>query len=247
MRLMSVLLLFVLSTSCMADAGEHDAVSKALERAFPGARVTEVLETPVKDVLRVQLNGTEWVNVSADGRYLFSGDIYELRGPKDLVNLSEKQLEGPRSEALAALDMDDVITFPAEDEKADVFVFTDVNCGYCQRLHRQMNTYNDLGITVHYLAFPRGGAQAETAETMRAVWCDKDPRAALTATKLQGISLTPKAACAAPVEEQYKMGLTFGVRGTPAIYTPDGRYLGGYLDPMELAVALDLREPVGKK
>lgn len=246
MRPFAVLFLFVLSSSCSADEGEHEAVRKALETTFPGTEVTEVLETPVKDVLRVQLNGMEWVNVSADGRFLFSGDIFELRGPQDMVNLSEKQLEGPRRDALAGLDMDDTITFPAEEEKADIYVFTDVSCGYCQRLHRQMNAYNDLGITIHYLAFPRGGPQGEAAETMRAVWCEEDRKKALTAAKLQGVAITPPDMCAAPVDEQYMMGLAFGVRGTPAIYTPEGEYLGGYLNPIELAVALGLREPAGK-
>lgn len=241
MRLFIAMLLLGLGLS--AGAAEQDALRKSVEMAFPGAKVTEVAETPLTDVLRVQLNGTEWVHVSADGRYLFSGDIYEIRGPKDLVNLSEKQLEGPRSEALAKLDMEDVITFPAEKEKAEVFVFTDVSCGYCQRLHRQMSAYNDFGITVHYLAFPRGGLKGETAETMRAVWCEDDRKQALTAAKLQGISIKPSEMCAAPVEDQYQMGLQFGVRGTPAMYTKEGRYLGGYLSPEDLAVALGLRKP----
>lgn len=245
MRLSSTLLLLGLGLPAMA--AEHEALRESVQMAFPGAEVTEVAETPLKDVFRVQVNGREWLHVSEDGRYLFSGDIYEIRGPKDLVNLSEQQLEGPRSEALAKLDMDDLITFPAEEEKAEVFVFTDVSCGYCQRLHRQMSAYNDFGITVHYLAFPRGGLEGEAAETMRAVWCEEDRKEALTAAKLQGVTGTPAEMCAAPVGEQYQLGLKLGVGGTPAIFTPEGRSLGGYLSPEDMAVMLGLREAAAKE
>lgn len=226
-----------------ALAGENDALSKALERAFPGAKVTDVVETPVRDIRHVQLNGVEWIYASADGRYVFSGDMLEIRGPQDIVSVTEQRMQGPRKQALAKLDPAKVITYEAEDEKASVYVFTDVTCGYCQRLHRQIANYNDLGITVHYLAFPRGGADGEAADTMRWVWCEKDRHAALTAAKLQGVTHTPPEGCKDPVEEQFRMGLEFGVRGTPAIYTPDGEYLGGYLNPIDMAVDLGLRKP----
>ncbi|WP_156496975.1 thioredoxin fold domain-containing protein, partial [Alcanivorax sp. HI0083] len=45
--------------------------------------------------------------------------------------------------------------------------------------------------------------------------------------------------CAKPVDEQYELGLTFGVRGTPAIYTTEGKQLGGYLTPEDMLKRLD--------
>lgn len=52
-----------------------------------------------------------------------------------------------------------MIEYKAANEKYVVTVFTDITCGYCVRLHSQMKEYNDLGITVRYMAFPRQGSE----------------------------------------------------------------------------------------
>ena len=44
---------------------------------------------------------------------------------------------------------------------------------------------------------------------------------------------------ATPVAKQYALGEELGVRGTPAIFTATGDYIGGYLPPKELLKQLD--------
>ncbi|WP_438878586.1 thioredoxin fold domain-containing protein, partial [Bacillus cereus group sp. Bce005] len=58
------------------------------------------------------------------------------------------------------------IEFKAPQERYIVSVFTDTTCGYCVRLHSQIKDYNDLGITIRYLAFPRQGVAGPVADQM---------------------------------------------------------------------------------
>ncbi|WP_156501162.1 thioredoxin fold domain-containing protein, partial [Alcanivorax sp. HI0044] len=145
-----------------------------------------------------------------------------------------------RAEGIKTLNKDDMITYAAEDEKAEVFVFTDITCGYCRKLHRHIDEYMASGVTVHYLAFPRGGPTTKAAASMRHIWCAQDRQQALSDAKLNDtINKAELGECAKPVDEQYELGLTFGVRGTPAIYTTEGKQLGGYLTPEDMLKRLD--------
>jgi len=72
---------------------------------------------------------------------------------------------------------------------------------------------------------------------MEAVWCSKDRNSALTKAK-QGQVVEAKCG-ATPVAKQYELGEEFGVRGTPAIFTPNGDYIGGYLAPADMVKQLE--------
>ena len=98
--------------------------------------------------------------------------------------------------------------------------------------------YNDLGITVNYLAFPRGGLNSRSFEDISAVWCSKDQKQAMTDAKAG--SKVAKALCSAPIAGHYNLGQAAGVTGTPAIMFEDGTMIPGYKPPSELAQILEL-------
>jgi thiol:disulfide interchange protein DsbC len=129
------------------------------------------------------------------------------------------------------------IVFAAPNPKHTITVFTDIECGYCRKLHQDLPELNRQGITVEYLAFPRMGPASQDFVDMISVWCAVDKRAALTAAK-GGQAVKPKN-CTSPVAMQYALGQQVGVSGTPAIFAADGSQLGGYLTPAQLAKALE--------
>ena len=99
-----------------------------------------------------------------------------------------------------------------------------------------MDKYNEEGITVRYLMFPRGGVDSPSFEKAVSVWCKKDKQDALPLSK-QGETL-PKASCDNPIMQEYDLGQLIGVRGTPAIITEDGAMLPGYVPAARLSKAL---------
>ena len=116
-------------------------------------------------------------------------------------------------------------------------MFTDVECGYCVRLHQQMADYNQLGIAIRYVAFPRAGVGSPVYDTMVSVWCAADRQTAMTHAKAQ--LPIEEARCDNPVEEHYEAGRAIGVRGTPALVLESGELISGYILPEELAKKLD--------
>lgn len=192
-------------------------------------KVKAVSEAPLPGLLQVFTDKGLFFS-SKDGQYFIEGNIYDLN-KKVLVN--DEQMR-PYIQQQVAASKDDTIEFKAADEKFVVNVFTDPSCGYCRKLHNEMQDYNDAGITVRYLAFPRGGLSSETYLQMQHIWCSKDNRSAMSAAK-DGKDIKP-AMCSNPVQAQYEMGQSFGINGTPAIILPSGRLIPGY-QPVEALLA----------
>src|SRR3546814_2553685 len=102
--------------------------------------------------------------VSNDGRYMLQGSLYDMDAKRDL---SEASLAGLRRELLKTIPVSDRIVFAPKDPRYTVAVFTDVECGYCRKLHSQIDDYNREGIAVQYLAFPRMGLGSADFQKMR--------------------------------------------------------------------------------
>ena len=206
---------------------------QAITDVFPDVEITRIKPSPIPGLYEVML-GTDMIYLSEDGRYVLQGDLIDL-GEK--VNLSEQERSAARKQVLESIPASDTIDFVSEGARHTVYVFTDTTCGYCQRFHRDMAELNGKGVTVRYLAFPRGGVDSESFHDMESVWCATDQNAAMTLAK-QGKEVTP-ARCDNPVRRQYELGQDLGVRGTPAIYLENGQELPGYVPPDTLLQALN--------
>jgi len=233
MKNVVVAILMLLSFPAMA--GESQALQNLkadLVKIFGGNPDT-VVAAPVEGFYEVAY-GPKLYYVSLDGRYLFSGDLFDL---KKRTNLSENNRASARLKALSTVDESSMIIYKAKgEEKHQITVFTDIDCGYCRKLHQGMAQMNDLGITVRYMAFPRAGINSPSYDKAVSVWCAKDRHKAMDNAK-SGLE-PPKVTCDAPVKDEYAMGKAIGVTGTPAIVFKDGTLMPGYLPPQKLSLAL---------
>jgi len=222
-----------LSSLSLAASDDQDAIIKSLNGVFPGVTPSEINPSPMAGVSEV-LIGPRLFYVSNDGKYLLQGSLIELATRTDI---SEARRNSIRLDALNKLGEENMIVFPAKDSKHTITVFTDIDCGYCRKLHDEMDQYNAKGITVRYLAFPRSGINSASYNKAVSVWCEKDRQAAMTRSKA-GEDL-PKADCDNPVKDEYELGQMLGINGTPAIILEDGSLLPGYIPAAKLATALD--------
>jgi thiol:disulfide interchange protein DsbC len=141
-----------------------------------------------------------------------------------------------RKAALDKIGEQDMIVFKAPNSKYTVSVFTDIDCGYCRKLHSEIDQYLAQGITVRYLFFPRAGKGSESYNKAVAVWCAADKNKALTAAK-KGDAFDIKS-CDNPVDKHMQLGEDFGMTGTPMIVTAKGNILPGYVPAAQLAKVL---------
>ena len=169
--------------------------------------------------------------ISKDGKQLLQGNLFNIE--KDPVNLTEQKLSAVRVAGINKLEQGLVI-FPAKDEKYRISIFTDTSCGYCGKLHKEMKGYNDLGITVQYIAFPRGGMSSDASKDLANVWCAKDQKTAMTTMQAGGNAAEQQPLCSAPIAEHYQFGIRSGVNSTPTIVLDNGEMLPGYRPPAQL-------------
>ncbi|NQY83423.1 MAG: DsbC family protein [Alcanivorax sp.] len=213
-------------------------VSNMLTEVTNGIDVLRIAETPIPNIVKVELSNGSFVYVTRDAQFMFPGKMFR-HSESGLLDLTERDLAIKRRGELRRVDLEETITFKAKgEEKGEVYVFTDVSCGYCKKLHRHVDDINNLGITVHYLAFPRAGAQSPAAKLMRKVWCAEDRQRAITTAKQDGVVMQDSKECDPPITKQHQLGLLLGVTGTPGVYDSEGRHLGGYLTADQLKNAI---------
>ena len=207
-------------------------IQTGMQRIFHDFEITDIQESSIKGLYEV-MQGAEIFYVTGDGRYILEGDLYDL---KEKQNLTSNQRSVIRTAMLKDLEPDEYIEFGPKHAEHTIYVFTDTDCTYCRRFHKNIAQVNKLGIAVRYLAYPRKGEESPAYLDLESVWCSKDRNIALTNAKL-GIKPV-KISCDNPISRQYHLGQRMGVRGTPALFTENGRYIGGYLDPDELLQAI---------
>ena len=189
-------------------------------------------------LFQVVLASGERLYTVEDGRFLLTGDLYEV-SENDIVNLTEMQRNGERLAAIEALNPDDIISFaPSGETKKVVYAFTDIDCGYCRKLHDEVQDYTDLGIEIRYLAFPRAGVGSASFQKYVSAFCAADNKQSLTDAKA-GREI-PTLNCENPVAAQYELGRMLGVSGTPSLILDSGQMVPGYVPAADLARQLGL-------
>ena len=225
-------------TSTAAVSKDSDAkVVKSLQANLKASGIEETILSAVP----TDMTGIYWVTAEGlpsfftdkAGKHIIQGQIIAV-GAEAPVDISAALLASTAQEALKAVDKKDMVIYPAKGAtKAVVYAFTDADCGYCRKLHEEMDDINTRGIEVRYLAWPRS---QESVPKMEAIWCSQDRKAAMNQGKAGADVQAPS--CANPVQEQMALGAKLGVRGTPAIFTEAGQQVGGYLPAAQLAEAV---------
>jgi thiol:disulfide interchange protein DsbC len=217
--------------SAAAAAGD---VRAELAKKLPGSRAEDFRLSPVPGIYEMA-RGADIVYVTADGKYAFGGDLYDVASD---VNLSDRRRRDVRVQLLGEVPDSQAVIFSPKVPKYTVTVFTDVDCGYCRKMHSEIAKYNELGIRVRYLFFPRSGPNTESWAKAEAVWCSANRNEALTRAKRGDDIKAPKCANT-PVARDYELGKDVGLRGTPAIVLANGDMLPGYMPPALLARRLE--------
>ncbi|WP_404340896.1 bifunctional protein-disulfide isomerase/oxidoreductase DsbC [Pseudoalteromonas mariniglutinosa] len=198
-----------------------------------GVTVKQVKQSPVTG-LKELITDKGVLYASPDGQYLMQGTMIDLN---NRLNLTEHALSDVRKQGVTEYE-NSMIVYKADNEKHAITVFTDITCGYCRKLHRELDDFLQAGITVKYLAFPRGGLAGKGYQDLMNVWCAKDSAEALTEAKA-GAEVASVSDCNAPVAEHYQLGQSFGISGTPAIILEDGTMIPGYQSADKISQALE--------
>ena len=212
---------------------DEAAVKNAIVKSIPSVKVESIKPAVIKGLFEVVV-GTAIYYVSDDGKYLIQGRLVDIAAHKDLT---EEKLNGVRKLAIEKIGQANMIVFKPKIAKYTVTIFTDIDCGYCRKLHSELDQYLAQGITIQYLFYPRAGKGSDSYNKAVSVWCAEDRNAALTAAKKD--QKLPEKTCENPVDKHMQIANEFDVKGTPMIILENGTVYPGYLPAKQLVEALE--------
>ncbi|MBH0063959.1 MULTISPECIES: DsbC family protein [Psychrobacter] len=219
-------------TSTDNDATVVDALQANLKASGIEEKVISAVPTDMDGIYWVTAEGLPPFFADKAGKHIIQGQIIAV-GQGAPVDISAALVATTAQDALKAVDKKDMVIYPAKGAtKAIIYAFTDADCGYCRKLHSEIDDINARGVEVRYLAWPRS---QESVPKMEAIWCSEDRHAAMNQAKVGANIQAPS--CVNPVQEHMALGTKLGVRGTPAIFTEAGQQIGGYLPAAQLAEA----------
>lgn len=230
--LISFILIFSVSVSA-----SQDNIREGLKNILPDGAVIELIEpSPIPGIYAVYYGDLQPIYVTQDGSFFIYGDIYKIN-VNSISNITEKSIAERRKLILQNIPSEELISFKSSNEQFSVIVFTDVDCGYCRKLHNQIDEYNSLGISINYAAFPRSGLGTSAFTKMVGAWCSNNPKDSMTKLK-NNLTLDISFCENQPVSKQYIIGKKLGVDGTPSFFSMDGEMFPGYIEPEELLLRL---------
>ncbi len=234
--LLASTLLLAATAAYAAPAPANEALVNKLAQV--GIVPTDITTTPISGLKEIT-TAQGILYASDNGDYFVVGNLFKNESPRP-VNLTEQKEAKINAVKLKALESS-MIVYPAKDQKYVVTVFTDTSCGYCRKLHQEIQGYNDLGITVRYLAFPRGGERSSNFQEMSAIWAAENKLDAMTLAKTGKFTSTNQKLDNSTVMKHYELGMSMGINGTPAIILENGTVIPGYQPPEQLLKILQNR------
>jgi thiol:disulfide interchange protein DsbC len=231
-HLNKVIVIFIFSLLSIAVSADDVAIRKSLAQLTPPIKPDTINSTPIDDLFEIMV-GPNIFYISGNGKYVIQGNILDVATKTDLTEL---KLGGLRAKMIAEIDEANTVVFAPEKVKHNIYVFTDIDCAYCRKLHSQIDQYMVQGIKVQYLLFPRAGVGSPSYDKAVTVWCSDDKAAALTESK-KGVTLDKKT-CKNPVIDHMKLGRDLGLSGTPMMVTNKGTIFPGYMTAQQLVARL---------
>ncbi len=217
------------SMAMNVSAADTTAIEAQLKTILPNASDAVITATPVEGLYQVQL-GMTVVYMSTDGKFLLNGSLIKLETRDNLTELAKSAV---RQTAIQKIPESSMIVYPAKGKQTHfITVFSDIDCPYCAKLHKEIPSLNAAGIRVRYLSYPRAGMGSPSYHKAVSVWCAKDSVKAMD-NAMSGKSVEHKI-CVNPVRDHMAEAKYFGVNGTPNIILDNGELLPGYLPAKEL-------------
>lgn len=218
---------FIAGSAMANEPPRKDPAEKAIAASVPGAKIVSIEPGPLRGWKTVTYNDTSIAYVIDGGSHIVFGNVIRV---SDRHSYTLEKLGVLRKKMIAELPESLRLTFRAQNQKAEIIVFTDVSCSFCGIFHRNnLPAYTAAGVTVHYYPSPRGGRASPAYQVMRDIWCSPDPKAALTAYFSDPTRHPPAAGATCNFDTAVIERTTeaLGMRGTPGVFTMSGEDLGG--------------------
>lgn len=236
-KIIASAILASLFASPAAFSNEKAELRKILEERLKptGLEVGSIHDLPLDGFYEVYIDES-YLYMSKDAKWLLKGELIDM---ENAVSITKEREYDRAIENIQAFGEENLATFKAKDEKAMAYVFTDITCGYCQKLHKDIPYLNEHGLTIKYVPYPRSGTTGAGFELLSLAWCADDRQKAITDLKsesnlAQYMNINVTEECKNIVRDGYMAGARSGVKGTPRIFIDNRVLIPGYPDKDQL-------------
>ncbi|HUX81465.1 MAG TPA: DsbC family protein [Halothiobacillus sp.] len=206
------------------SSADEQVIRKNLTQYMPNLPIDSVTPTPVKGIYQVLSKG-QIAYVTADGRYLFAGNLLDLKAQ---VNLTGRVRSLQNLELLKTVPADHKMVYPAEGvKKSTIWVLTDPTCPFCEKLHGEIPALQKAGIEVQTILTPRDGKGSAGYVESSQIMCGHQQKADLSSAMAHR-PLGGPACKNAVIDANMQLADELGMSGTPYIIMPDGSSVPGY-------------------
>ncbi|HDZ9205296.1 TPA: DsbC family protein [Vibrio cholerae] len=201
--------------------------SSKLEITDPrAAKIEDIVKLPINGVRAVESEG-QIMFLSENGRFVISGQIYDLWSKKPLNTMSQMRDVAERIHFKnMGMDVDTLNTLSMGHGAKEVVVFVDPRCAVCHKLMDESKSLADE-YTFKIVVIPALGA--ESNRLAKNLYCAKDKTHALDALMNSTLgTLSSKENCDPGQYDQTLLTAHFiGIEGVPFVVAPDGRVSKG--------------------
>lgn len=224
MKIMIKTLLSALTLSLIGLQTVH-ADSKTLEQNFkknyPEIAVKSVSPSPLPGIYEVYAAG-KMIYTDETAKYLFFGNLLDVQNKK---NLTEDRLAELSRIDIKQLPLDQAIKYVKGKGERTLYVFSDPDCPYCQKLEQHMTSVDN--VTVYLFLFPLKKLHPQAEAVANKIWCSKNQYEAWEDYMLH--RKAPKSAiqCETPIQKNLALGQKLQIDGTPTLFLQNGMRLSG--------------------
>ncbi|MCX7793844.1 MAG: DsbC family protein [Thermodesulfovibrionales bacterium] len=189
-------------------------------------KVTGVTESPAKGIweIFIQKDGKKGIiYLDFSKKFIMIGQIVELSTSK---NITQERFTELNKIDTSKIPLDDALLMGDRKAKYRVIVFTDPDCPFCGRLHREMKEVIEKrkDIAFYIKLFPLPNHQ-DAYWKSKSIYCKRSLK--LLEDNFEG-KAPPKPDCETDqIDKNISLGRELGINSTPTIILPDGRVIPG--------------------
>lgn len=199
-------------------------------------RVTSISQAPAKGLweISIQKDGKRGlVYLDFSKKFLVIGQIVELKTSKNITQ--ERFIELNKID-VSKIPLNDAIVMGDKKAKHRVIVFTDPDCPFCGRLHREMKEVvekrKDIAFYIKLFPLPN---HVDAYWKSKSIYCKRSLE--LLEKNFEG-KAPPQPDCETDqIDKNIALGRELGIDSTPTIILPDGRVIPGAI-PAEKLIEL---------
>lgn len=205
---------------------EADHLKAELKKRLPEATVDAVRKVPYGGLYEVVVGGDIFYT-DTKAEFLVTGAIIDL---KTRENVTEARLRQVNAIKWESLPLDRAIKIVRGNGTRKIALFEDPNCGYCKRLHRDLQGVNDL--TMYVFLYPI--LSADSIEKSKQIWCSADRGQVWLDHMVKEAAISGDSKCTTPIDQNLALGQSKKITGTPTIIFENGDRVPGAIPVADL-------------